>query len=39
VSAVTSGTPLSPSGDDGLKALLIAEAAALSVREERVVRL
>lgn len=39
VSAVTSGTPLTPSGDDGLKALLIAEAAALSVREQRVVRL
>lgn len=39
VAAVTSGAPLTPSGDDGLKALLIADAATLSAREKRVVAL
>jgi len=39
VAAVTSGAPLTPSGEDGLKALLIADAATLSAREKRVVML
>ncbi len=37
--AIAGQGPLTPSGDDGLKALLIAEAALLSVREKRVVSL
>lgn len=37
--AVESGTPLDPSGEDGLKALLIADAATTSARENRVVSL
>ena len=37
VRAVESGEPLDPSGEDGLKALLLAEAALTSVREGRVV--
>lgn len=37
--AVESGSPLDPSGEDGLKALLIADAATTSARENRVVSL
>jgi myo-inositol 2-dehydrogenase/D-chiro-inositol 1-dehydrogenase len=39
VAAVEAGGPISPSGDDGLKALLLAEAANLSAREQRVLSL
>ncbi len=39
VAAVRAGAPMTPSGEDGLKALLLADAAALSVREGRVVTL
>jgi myo-inositol 2-dehydrogenase/D-chiro-inositol 1-dehydrogenase len=39
VAAVEAGGPVSPSGEDGLKALLLAEAATLSAREQRVVAL
>ncbi|HWJ74433.1 MAG TPA: inositol 2-dehydrogenase [Kaistia sp.] len=37
VSTITSGAKVSPSGDDGLKALLIADAALRSVKEQRAV--
>jgi len=37
VAAVEQGGPISPSGEDGLKALLLADAALTSVREKRVV--
>jgi myo-inositol 2-dehydrogenase / D-chiro-inositol 1-dehydrogenase len=39
VTGVVAGTPLSPSGEDGLKALLLADAAFASVREKRAVKL
>lgn len=35
ISGVAKGTPMSPSGHDGLKAGLLADAAALSVKEKR----
>lgn len=38
VAAVLDGTPMSPSGHDGLMALALAEAANLSIREGRRVR-
>jgi myo-inositol 2-dehydrogenase/D-chiro-inositol 1-dehydrogenase len=34
---VENGTPPSPSGDDGLKALLLADAATISAKEGRAV--
>ncbi|MBB3932997.1 myo-inositol 2-dehydrogenase/D-chiro-inositol 1-dehydrogenase [Kaistia hirudinis] len=37
VAAVEQGGPISPSGEDGLKALLLADAALTSAREKRVV--
>lgn len=37
LAAVAGTAPMSPSGDDGLKALLLADAATLSARENRVV--
>lgn len=37
IAAIASGGPVTPSGEDGLKALLLAEAAMRSVREQRVV--
>jgi myo-inositol 2-dehydrogenase/D-chiro-inositol 1-dehydrogenase len=37
VAALEAGRPMAPSGEDGLKALLLAEAAATSAREKRVV--
>ena len=39
VEAVTSGTPMPTTGHDGLMALALAEAAVLSVREDRAVKL
>jgi myo-inositol 2-dehydrogenase / D-chiro-inositol 1-dehydrogenase len=39
VRAIADGTSMSPNGDDGLKALLLADACVVSVKEERVVRL
>jgi myo-inositol 2-dehydrogenase / D-chiro-inositol 1-dehydrogenase len=39
ITALTAGRPMSPSGADGLKALALAEAAATSVRAQRVVHL
>jgi len=39
VAAVEAGGPISPSGEDGLKALLLADAATLSAREQRVINL
>ena len=38
VAAVREGTPMSPSGEDGLRALALAEAANLALREGRRVR-
>jgi myo-inositol 2-dehydrogenase/D-chiro-inositol 1-dehydrogenase len=35
IDAVNAGRPMSPSGEDGLKALLMAEAAVKSLRERR----
>ena len=37
VAALEAGTPMAPSGDDGLKALLLADAAATSLKEGRAV--
>ena len=39
IAALTGKQPMSPSGTDGLKALILAEAAATSVRERRVVQI
>jgi myo-inositol 2-dehydrogenase/D-chiro-inositol 1-dehydrogenase len=39
VAAVESGGPITPSGEDGLRALVLAEAALKSVREKRVVEI
>ena len=39
VAAVEAGGPISPSGEDGLKALLLADAATLSAREKRALNL
>ena len=39
VEAVASGTPMPTTGHDGLMALVLAEAAVLSVREDRAVKL
>jgi myo-inositol 2-dehydrogenase/D-chiro-inositol 1-dehydrogenase len=39
LAAVEAGKPMNPSGDDGLKALLLADAATVSAREGRVVTL
>jgi myo-inositol 2-dehydrogenase / D-chiro-inositol 1-dehydrogenase len=38
IAALERGGPISPSGEDGLKALALAEAASLSAREGRAVR-
>ena len=35
ITAVEKGTPMSPSGGDGLRALLLADAAIASLREGR----
>ena len=37
IAALKAKTDMNPSGNDGLKALLLADAAALSVKEGRVV--
>jgi myo-inositol 2-dehydrogenase / D-chiro-inositol 1-dehydrogenase len=37
VKAVEAGTPMSPSGEDGLKALLLADAAFASLKEKRAI--
>jgi len=37
ITAVRNGTPASPSGEDGLKALILAEAALISVTQNRTV--
>jgi myo-inositol 2-dehydrogenase/D-chiro-inositol 1-dehydrogenase len=39
LAAVQAGKPMNPSGDDGLKALLLADAATVSAKEGRVVTL
>lgn len=38
IAAISDGAPVSPSGDDGLRALALADAALLSAREGRAVR-
>jgi myo-inositol 2-dehydrogenase/D-chiro-inositol 1-dehydrogenase len=38
IAALDKGTPMSPSGEDGLRALLLADAAARSVRERTAIR-
>ncbi len=35
ISAIEKGTPIAPTGDDGLAALLLADAAVQSVAEKR----
>ena len=35
IDSVTNGTPAAPTGDDGLRALILAEAAVRSVAERR----
>ncbi len=39
IAAIASKQPMTPSGDDGLKSLLLADAAVTSVREKRVVEI
>jgi myo-inositol 2-dehydrogenase/D-chiro-inositol 1-dehydrogenase len=39
IAAVERGGPITPSGDDGLKALVLADAALRSAKEKRVVQL